>query len=136
MKNLNLQILAQSYRQLYAAALLEDEIDGARKINALNKAYTEILENPTIEFADGVLGFVSRTSKETRFVTSAGCAPLYCRCRGEYSYHTALFAILTRYAQLEAEAAPVEYIKLPKIEPSYLPNTSTKPREKCGRFFI
>jgi hypothetical protein len=96
----NTDKLIEAQTQLVATkVLLCDEAEGARWIKATEKAFTEILENETIQFDGEVVGFVSRTSGKTRFVTKSGC-DFSCDCGGQISYHTAIFEILSRYHKL------------------------------------
>ena len=82
----------KAYQHLYSQAMLMDERNGARLISATDKAFTELRENKSIEFKNGVLTFVSRESGKKRIVTKFGCSS-ECECKGNMSYHLALFSL-------------------------------------------
>jgi hypothetical protein len=83
--------------------VLSGETEGASWLRAIEKAERNLKENHSIYFVDGTLTFKSLESKLTRIVTAAGCVESFCECKNAVSYHKALHAILTRYAELEAE---------------------------------
>lgn len=83
-----------AFRQVYAEkVLLADEETATKWHNALFKAMTELESNPTVKFVGGVLNFTSSASGKERFVTAHGCHKS-CDCKGEISYHRAMFEIL------------------------------------------
>ncbi|HEY0658054.1 MAG TPA: hypothetical protein VGD05_06255 [Pyrinomonadaceae bacterium] len=103
MKAYNAKQLQTATAQVTAAKLLEGETTGARWIAAIEKGVKEIKENPTVDFSGDVLRFVSRESGKQRLVTKFGCHQS-CECGNQISYHQAIFAVLTRYLQIESEA--------------------------------
>ncbi|HEX8287865.1 MAG TPA: hypothetical protein VF556_07720 [Pyrinomonadaceae bacterium] len=94
--------LEKAFRQTYAnkVALADTPEAGERWHRALTKAMTEIENNKTIIFADGVMTFQSRFSGKFRIVKETGCAP-FCDCKGT-SYHTALYAIVSAFTEIES----------------------------------
>lgn len=99
--------LIEANAQLIASkVLLCDETDGARWIKATEKAFTEILENDTIEFDGEILTFVSRQSGKTRIVTKHGCHES-CDCGGQISYHISIWELLSR-CQPKVLAFPIQ----------------------------
>jgi hypothetical protein len=102
MAHLEHKLLKQATAQVLANQLTYGEEHGARAWKAIAKAEIELKENGSISFENSTLTFVSRFSAKQRMVTAAGCHES-CDCTGQYSYHKALFDILTRYNELEAE---------------------------------
>lgn len=100
--NGEVELLVRAQTQLIGwITLFCDEKDGARWMASAEKGFTEILENDSITFENGVLRFVSRDSGKLRFVTSAGCHET-CDCGNGISYHAGMFQLLTRmYPQTE-----------------------------------
>lgn len=96
MREARAQVLAR------LVSFAKDEKDGAKKYRAFEKAVTEIQQNDSIQFADGVLSFVSSHSGEPRRVTENGCVADACPCGNTVSYHSALWLIMNRYCEIIA----------------------------------
>jgi hypothetical protein len=104
----NLDKLIQAQTELVATKVLFcGEVEGARWIKATEKAFTEVLENETIRFDGEVVGFVSRDSGKTRFVTKNGCST-ECDCGGQISYHLAIFELLSRCHKSNVRQFPAQ----------------------------
>ncbi|MDQ3748037.1 MAG: hypothetical protein M3367_03315 [Acidobacteriota bacterium] len=126
--------LAQSQILATQLAFADGEVQGGRIWNAIEKAITELKENPSIEFDGTRLTFVSRFSGEQRIVTAFGCHET-CPCGRGIAYHSALFAIVERYFQLadEQPAREENPLDMPYFSGSYRPQP---PAERVGKIRI
>lgn len=106
-------LLKTAVQQTYQNAVLFGET-AAPQLKAILKAWDVIERNQTIKFDGAKLEFVSQDSGKTRIVTASGCVESHCDCKNQYSYHKSLFAILTRYAELQFEASNVRAFR-PKV---------------------